>query len=274
MITFIDIINRLTSYWGKLGCKIILPTDIPVGAATMHPYFILNARQKHKLAYIQGCRRPQDSRTNSKNRLYKHHQFQVTINPIPQNIQDLYLDSLKDLGFAFDNHEIKFIAGNWQSPNLGAFGVGSEVWVDNSEISQFTYFQQIGGKAMKSPVVELTYGLERIAMHLQQVDDWRKIYWQKNLQYEDLDDKEFSLASNDAYDIEILLSLFDISLKNATELLKNQLQYPAYESFLYASHYFNTLEARQAFSSTERVNFMEKLRHVGEKCVNFGDHDE
>ncbi|QEK38465.1 glycine--tRNA ligase subunit alpha [Candidatus Cytomitobacter primus] len=274
MITFLEIIQKLEKYWRQFGCKVVNPADMPVGAATMHPHFILNAHKNHKLAYMQPCRRPQDSRPNSTNRLYKHHQFQVTINPIPENIQDIYLDSLLKIGFDFDIHEIKFIAGNWQSPSLGAFGVGSEVWANNSEISQFTYFQQIGGTPLKSQVIELTYGLERIAMSLQNVDNWRDIIWQDGVKYEDIDDLEFSTASNLNYDITHLHQLFNLHLSESQNLINSNLQYPAYEEFLKASHAFNTLEARQAFSPTQRVDELNKLRNIGQQCVRMANSNE
>ncbi len=271
MITFLQIINKLEQYWESKGCKIIKSTDMPVGAATMHPHFMLNASKPHKLAYMQPCRRPQDSRSNSKNRLYKHHQFQATMSPIVNDPQEMLLESLREIGFDFNKTEIKFIAGNWQSPSLGAFGVGSEVWANNSEIAQFTYFQQIGGKDLKSQIVEFTYGLERIAMNLQNVDDWRKITWQKGIQYKDIDDAQFSEASNKKYNIENLLTMFSLYIEEAENLLNENLQHPAYEMFLLASHMFNTLEARQAFSPTQRVDELKKLRNIGQNCINIGD---
>ncbi|QEK37989.1 glycine--tRNA ligase subunit alpha [Candidatus Cytomitobacter indipagum] len=267
-MTFLEIIDRLEKFWIKFGCKIIHPADMTVGAATMHPHFILNASKKHRLAYMQPCRRPQDSRPDSKNRLYKHHQFQVTINPVMENIQDVFLDSLLDIGFDLDVHEIKFLAGNWQSPSLGAFGVGSEVWANNSEIAQFTYFQQVGGKPLSEQVVELTYGLERIAMSLQNIENWRDIIWQDGVKYDDIDDSEFSIASNNNYNVEYLKNTFDMHLNESIHLLSLNLRYPAYEEFLRASHAFNTLESRQAFSPTQRVDELNKLRSVGQKCAS------
>ncbi len=271
MISFCNIVNELSKYWKYKGCKLIQPIDIPVGAATMHPHFILNARNPHKLAYIQPCRRPQDSRSNSKNRLYKHHQFQVTMSPIPNDPQELFLESLRVIGFNFKENEIKFVAGDWKSPNLGAFGVGSEILANNAEISQFTYFQQIGGKDLVNPIIEITYGLERVAMQLQQVSDWREIIWQDDIKYKDIDDNEFSLASTSKYNIKSLYKMFELYINESTHLIDQKLKHPAYEQFLLANHTFNILEASQAFSPTQRVDELKKLRNIGQKCINIGE---
>ena len=268
--TFQDLIFKLQQFWGDRGCVVLQPLDMEVGAGTFHPATFLRAigPETWNAAYVQPCRRPTDGRYGENpNRLQHYYQFQVVMKPSPDNIQELYLDSLKALGIDSAVHDIRFVEDNWESPTLGAWGLGWEVWLNGMEVTQFTYFQQVGGLECYPVTGEITYGLERIAMYLQGVDSIYDLVWAKGPQgtvtYGDVfhqNEVEMSRYNYEEADIQQLFSFFDHCEAEATRMIDKSLPLPAYEFVMKASHAFNLLDARHAISVTERQRFILRVR--------------
>ncbi len=268
--TFQELILRLQQYWASQGCVLLQPYDMEVGAGTFHPATFLRAigPEPWSAAYVQPSRRPTDGRFGENpNRLQHYYQFQVILKPSPLNIQDLYLDSLKMLGIDTHIHDIRFVEDNWESPTLGAWGLGWEVWLNGMEVTQFTYFQQVGGLECRPVSGEITYGLERIAMYLQGVSSVYDLIWSDGpmgrVTYGDVfhqNEVEMSEYNFDYADIESLFQSFDVYERESTRLIDAGLPLPAYELVLKASHTFNLLDARKAISVTERQRFILRVR--------------
>ncbi len=267
------IILRLQSYWAGQGCLLWQPYDVEKGAGTMNPATFLRALgpDPWAVAYVEPSRRPADGRYGENpNRLYQHLQYQVVIKPAPSRIQELYLESLAALGLSLREHDIRFVEDNWESPTLGAWGLGWEVWLDGMEITQFTYFQQVGGIDVEKVPVELTYGLERIAVYIQDRHSVFDLDWTGKIRYGDLfqrAEREHSLYSFEKADQEMLLQLFDLYEAEAARILKAGLVLPAYDYILKCSHTFNLLEARGAISVTERTGYIGRVRHLSRECA-------
>lgn len=272
MLTFQDMIMKLNEYWGHQGCIIQMPYDIEKGAGTMNPNTFLKAigPEPFATAYIEPCRRPTDGRYGENpNRLQHYFQYQVLIKPSPDNIQELYLASLEELGIDPLEHDIRFVEDNWESPTLGAWGLGWEVWLDGQEISQFTYFQQCGGLECKPVSVEITYGLERIATYVQEKDSVYDIVYTDGVKYGDIylnNEVEFSTYNFEVSNKENLLQLFNIYEKEAEICLNANLELPGYDYILKCSHAFNLLDARGAISVTERTNYITRIRNLAKRC--------
>lgn len=270
--TFQGLILALQQYWAEQGCVLLQPLDIEVGAGTFHPATFLRAigPETWNAAYVQPCRRPTDGRYGTNpNRLQHYYQFQVIMKPSPSNIQDLYLDSLKMLGIDPEVHDIRFVEDNWESPTLGAWGLGWEVWLNGMEVTQFTYFQQVGGLECFPVSGEITYGLERIAMYLQGVDSIYDLIWTKgpagNVTYGDVfhqNEVEMSHFNFEEADVSQLFTQFDHYEKESKRLVEKGLPLPAYEMVMKASHAFNLLDARHAISVTERQRFILRVRSL------------
>ena len=273
MIDFQTLILTLQEYWRKQGCVLVQPYDIEVGAGTFAPptFFGVLGPDPWKVGYVQPSRRPSDGRYGENpNRLYQHHQFQVIIKPAPSDIQDIYLNSLKALGIDFQSHDIRFVEDDWESPTLGASGLGWEVWCDGLEITQFTYFQQMGGFELEPVPVELTYGLERIAMFLQEVDNVFDLEWAAGVSYSKMRKKqeyEFSRYSFEEVPVEEYRDLFSRFEEESTAIVQAGLVYPAYELVLKCSHIFNLLDARGAISVSERANYIGRIRRLAKGCA-------
>ncbi len=267
-MTFQEIILNLQNYWAEKNCIIAQPYDVEVGAGTMSPFTFLKALgpEPWRVAYVEPSRRPADARYGENpNRVYQHHQYQVIIKPSPDDIQDLYLGSLEALGIDPVKHDIRFVEDNWEAPTLGAWGLGWEVWLDGMEITQFTYFQQIGGIDCELESAELTYGLERIAMYIQEIDNVFDIEWVGNITYGDIFKKaevEHSFYSFEEADIGLLFSLFNQYKKEAERIISKGLVIPAYDYVLKCSHMFNVLDSRGAISVTERTGFIAEVRNL------------
>lgn len=265
---FQDMILKLYNYWGDKGCTIMEPYDIEKGAGTMSPHTFLRALgpEPWEIIYLEPSRRPADARYGENpNRVYQHHQMQVILKPSPEDVQDLYLDSLRALGIDPLKHDIRFVEDNWEAPTLGAWGLGWEVWLDGMEITQFTYFQQVGGINCELESAELTYGLERIAMYLQDVENVFDIKWNENLTYGDIFNKaeyEHSVYSFELANIDTLKDLFNIYEKEAENILVEKLVIPAYDYILKCSHAFNVLDARGALSVSERTKYIGRVRDL------------
>lgn len=277
ILTFQDMIARLQSYWSAQGCVIMQPLDMEVGAGTFHPTTFLRAigPEPWFAAYVQPSRRPTDGRyAENPNRVQHYYQFQVAMKPSPENIQELYLDSLKEIGIDANIHDIRFVEDNWESPTLGAWGLGWEVWYDGMEVTQFTYFQQVGGLECKPVMGEITYGLERIAMAVQGVDSIFDIVWANTpngpLTYGDVfkqNEIEQSAYNFEHANVEVLLKRFSEYEIDCQNLLEKNLPLPAYEMALKASHTFNLLDARQAISVTERQRYILRMRMLTKKIA-------
>ena len=268
-LTFQDTIFNLQNYWGKLGCIMLQPYDIEVGAGTFHPATTLRSLgpKPWKAAYVQPSRRPTDGRYGENpNRLQHYYQFQTIIKPSPDNIKKLFLKSLPVIGIDQKNHDIRFIEDDWESPTLGASGLGWEVWCDGMEITQFTYFQQMAGLQCKPISVEITYGLERICMFTQQKKNVFDLVWNdEGITYKELfyqSEKEFSKYNFDLANTKNLLTTFDFLEGEAKNLLNNNLTLPAYDQCLKASHVFNILDARGAISTVQRSDYISKIRDM------------
>jgi glycyl-tRNA synthetase alpha chain len=272
-LNFQDIILRLQHYWGARGCLISQPYDAEMGAGTFHPATFLRALgpEPWRAAYVQPCRRPTDGRYGENpNRLQHYYQFQVIIKPSPDDIQAQYLASLGALGLTVSEHDIRFVQDDWESPSLGAWGLGWEVRLDGMEITQFTYFQEIGGIELNPISVELTYGLERIAMYLQQVDSVFDLRWCDGVLYRDVHHEtevQFSRYNFDRAHVETLLHLFDLHEREAQRLLNEGLVLPAYDQCMKTSHLFNVLDARGAISVTERATYIGRVRGLARSCA-------
>ena len=267
-MTFQEIIFALKSFWANKGCVSLEPYDYPVGAATFHPSTFLRALgpEPWKAVYAQPCRRPTDGRYGENpNRLQHYYQLQVLLKPSPDDIQDLYIESLENLGIKRKDNDIKFVDDNWESPSLGAVGVGWEVWLNGMEISQFTYFQQVGGVECNPVSGELTYGLERIAMHLQSTDNLYDIKWNDKITYGEIylqNEEENSKYNFELVEHNIFIKLFDDLEKECINLVEKNLPIPAYDILLQNSHALNLLDSKQAISSTERQAYILRLRKL------------
>ncbi len=276
-LTFQVLIERLQAYWAAEGCVIEQPHDMEMGAGTFHPSTFLRAigPEPWRSAYVQPSRRPTDGRYGQNpNRLQRYFQFQVTLKPSPLNIQDLYLQSLRSLGIDPLVNDIRFVEDNWESPTLGAWGLGWEVWLNGMEVSQFTYFQQVGGRDCEPVTGEITYGLERIAMYLQGVDSVFNLVWSKGpggaVTYGDIyhqNEVEQSAYNFEHADTESLLAWFNACEREAAKLMDRQLPLAAYERVLQASHAFNLLDARRAVSVTERQRYILRVRTLARTCA-------
>ncbi len=276
-LSFQNIILKLQTFWAEQGCTILQPYDLEVGAGTFHPATTLKAvdHLPWKAAYVQPSRRPTDGRYGENpNRFQHYYQFQVIIKPSPNNAQDLYLESLKAIGFDLVANDIRFVEDDWESPTLGAAGLGWEVWCNGAEISQFTYFQQVGGLACNPVSLELTYGLERIAMVLQGCDNGYALNWNglegpEKVTYGDVfleNEKQFSAYNFEHAPVERLLKQFVDAEETSQILQSKQLPLPAYDHCLKASHLFNLLDARNAISVTERAAYIGRIRAMVKGC--------
>ncbi len=271
--TFQDLIFRLQAFWSGRGCVILQPYDLEVGAGTFHPATTLRALGPREwwAAYVQPSRRPTDGRYGENpNRLQHYYQFQVVLKPSPDDIQQLYLESLVALGIDMSNHDIRFVEDDWESPTLGAWGLGWEVWCDGMEVSQFTYFQQVGGIDCQPVTGEITYGLERLAMYVQGVDNVYDLMWNgRGVTYGDVylqSEKEFS-AFNFVYaNTDKLLAHFADAETECAALLDRDLSLPAYDQCMKASHLFNLLDARSVISVTERAAYIARVRALAKGC--------
>jgi glycyl-tRNA synthetase alpha chain len=272
-MNFQDIIFELSKYWAEQGCIIQQPYDMEVGAGTFHPATLLRALgpEPWKCAYPQPSRRPTDGRYgNNPNRLQHYYQYQVVIKPSPLNVQELYLKSLERFGLNLLDHDIRFVEDDWESPTLGASGLGWEVWLDGMEITQFTYFQQAGSIDLHPTTVEITYGLERIAMYLQGVESVYDITWNGEVSYGEIfhqAEVEFSTFNFEEANVEKLLMFFDAYEEEALKLIDKKLILPTYDYCLKCSHTFNLLDARKAISVNERTRYIGRIRNIARKVA-------
>lgn len=267
-LTVQEMILTLQTFWAKQGCMLMQAYDTEKGAGTMNPYTFLRAigPEPWHAAYTEPSRRPADGRYGENpNRLYQHHQFQVVMKPSPENIQALYLESLKLLGIEPLAHDIRFVEDNWENPSMGCAGLGWEVWLDGMEITQFTYFQQVGGLACKPVTAEITYGLERLASYIQQVDNVYDLIWTQDVRYGEIfiqPEYEHSKYSFEVSDPQFLLENFERFEKEAKRCIDAHLVHPAYDYILKCSHTFNLLDARGTVSVTERASYLSRIRSL------------
>lgn len=272
-MTFQDMILALQDYWSRQGCIIQQPYDVEKGAGTMNPATFLRALgpEPWNVAYVEPSRRPADGRYgDNPNRLFQHHQFQVICKPSPANIQELYLESLRKLGIKPEEHDIRFVEDNWESPTLGAWGLGWEVWLDGMEITQFTYFQQVGSVDMQPVAVEITYGLERLAMYIQEVENVYDIIWSGDITYGDIfheNEYEQSVYNFELADTDLLFDLFGKYEAEAVRIIEKGYVLPAYDYVLKCSHVFNLLDSRGAISISERTTFIGRVRKLARLCA-------
>lgn len=270
---FQDLILKLQDFWSKKGCILLQPYDIEVGAGTFHPatFFRVLGPEPWRVAYVEPSRRPTDGRYGENpNRLQHYYQYQVILKPSPLESQDLYLDSLSYIGIDPLKHDIRFVEDDWESPTLGAWGLGWEVWLDSMEITQFTYFQQVGGIDLKPVSVEITYGLERIAMYLQEIDNVFDLLWRKGIKYGEIHRQgeiEFSKFNFDYANVDLLIRQFDSFEREVKNLISIGLVLPAYEYCLKCSHTFNLLDARGVLSVTERTGYIARVRALAKLCA-------
>lgn len=268
VLTFQQIILKLQEYWDKQGCALLQPYDMEVGAGTSHTATFLRSLgpEPWKAAYVQPSRRPKDGRYGENpNRLQQYYQYQVVLKPAPANILELYLGSLEALGFDLKKNDIRFVEDDWENPTLGAWGLGWEVWLNGMEVTQFTYFQQVGGIDCKPIAGEITYGLERLAMYLQGVDSVYDLQYSENVKYGDVfhqNEVEQSTYNFEHSDADFLFTAFAAHEKQALHLIEAKLALPAYEQVLKAAHTFNLLDARGAISVTERAAYIGKIRNL------------
>ena len=273
MITFQELFLNLNKYWSDNGCIIQQPYDIEKGASTMNPATFLRSigPEPWNAAMIEPCRRPADARYGENpNRLGHYFQYQAILKPSPDNAQELYLQSLEAMGIDLSKHDVRFVEDNWESPTLGAAGVGWEVWLDGMEITQFTYFQQVGGIEVKPVLLELTYGLERIAMYLQNVDNVFDVMWTKDVKYGEIylqNEIEQSKYNFEVSDASNLHAMFDLYTKEVQNCLAKDLVLPAYDYVLKCSHTFNLLDARGVISKDERANFIGRIRRMASEVA-------
>ncbi len=268
MYYYQDIVLALSDFWKKKGCIILQPYDVESGAGTFHWATTLKSLSKGKwnVAYPAPSRRPTDGRYGENpNRLQHYYQYQVIMKPSPPDIQDLYLESLEYLGIKLEEHDIRFVEDNWESPTLGAWGLGWEVWLDGMEVTQFTYFQQVGGYDLKEIPVEITYGTERLGMYIQGVDNVFDMKWNSDFTYGDIhkhDEYEYSRYNFEVADTDMLFKLFEMFEHESKRCLKEKLVRPAYDYCMKCSHVFNLLDARNAISVAERTTFIKRVRDL------------
>ncbi len=277
MLTFSQMLLNLQTFWQEQGCTIVQPYDMPAGAGTFHNATFLRSLSSKPwaTAYVAPSRRPTDGRYGENpNRLGSYYQFQVLIKPSPDNIQELYLKSLEMLGLDIKKHDIRFVEDNWESPTLGAWGLGWEVWLDGMEVTQFTYFQQVGGIACNPVSVEITYGVERLAMYLQEKESVFDLVWNENqfgvTTYGDVhkqSEYEFSKYNFEIANVAMLFEHFENAQVECKRCLEENLPLPAYDYCLMASHTFNVLDARKAISVTQRQNYILKIRELAKGCA-------
>lgn len=273
-MNFQEIIFALEKFWFDYGCLIIQPYDVEVGAGTFNPATFLRCLgpKPWKVAYVEPSRRPTDGRyAENPNRLQFYYQYQVLLKPAPFNVQDVYLESLASLGVDLPKHDIRFVEDDWESPTLGAWGLGWEVWLDGMEITQFTYFQQVGGFDLKPISVELTYGLERIAACIQEKNSVFELEWNNNVSYGDLHKQgevEWSTYNFEVANTDMLLLNFDEFEKECQTILDRGLVLPAYDYVLKCSHLFNLLDARGVLSVAERTRFIGRVRSLASACAS------
>jgi len=271
---FQDIIHTLHEFWAKKNCVLIQPIDLEVGAGTFHPTTLLKAigPEPWNVAYVQPSRRPTDGRYGENPmRLQHYYQYQVILKPSPMDVQEQYLDSLQALGIDPLKHDIRFVEDDWESPTLGASGLGWEVWLNGMEVTQFTYFQMAGSIELHPISVELTYGLERIAMYLQGVDNVFDLQWNHSVTYRDVyhqQEVEQSTYNFEKADVEMLFFLFNKYEAEAKKIIEESLVIPAYEYCLKCSHTFNLLDARRAISVNERTSYIARIRNLARGCAN------
>ncbi len=272
-MNFQEVILSLQKFWARKGCVLVQPYDMEVGAGTFHPATLLKVLgpEPWNVAYVQPSRRPTDGRYGENpNRLQHYYQFQVILKPSPVDVQKQYLQSLKALGIDSLEHDIRFVEDDWESPTLGASGLGWEVWLDGMEITQFTYFQMAGSIELHPVSVEITYGLERISMYLQGMDNVFDLQWNKNITYGDVyhqQEVEQSKYNFELADVDMLLDLFNKYEAEAIRIIKEKLVIPAYEYCLKCSHAFNILDARGAISVTERTGYIARIRNLARACA-------
>ncbi len=263
-----EIILTLQNYWSNQGCLLLQAYDTEKGAGTMSPYTFLRAigPEPWNAAYVEPSRRPADGRYGENpNRLFQHHQFQVVMKPSPENIQELYLGSLEALGINPLEHDIRFVEDNWENPSLGCAGLGWEVWLDGMEVTQFTYFQQVGGLECHPVTSEITYGLERLASYIQEVESVYDLVWTGDVKYGDIftqPEYEHSKYAFEESNVELLMQLFTDFEKEATVLMEKGLVHPAYDYVLKCSHAFNLMDARGIISATDRAGFLGRIRKM------------
>jgi len=271
-VNFQEIVMRLERFWAEQGCVIQQPYDIEVGAGTMNPATTLRALgpEPWRVAYVEPSRRPTDGRYGENpNRLQHYYQYQVILKPTPDDVQEIYLDSLKALGIDPEEHDIRFVEDDWESPTIGAWGLGWEVWLDGMEVTQFTYFQQVGGVDMDLVPAELTYGIERIAMFVQKVDNVYDLEWVGDISYGDVHHRgevEHSTYNFELSDADMLFRLFSMYEQEARSVLEKGFVLPAYDYVLKCSHTFNLLDARNAISVTERTGYIARVRALASAC--------
>lgn len=272
-MTFQDLLMGLEKFWAAHGCVILQPYDVEVGAGTMHPATFLRVLgpEPWRVAYVQPSRRPADGRYGQNpNRLYQHHQYQVILKPSPDDVQDLYLASLRALGIRLEEHDLRFLEDDWEAPTLGAWGLGWQVFLDGQEISQFTYFQQAGGLDLPVVSAELTYGMERIAQFIQRKDSVYDLKWAPGITYGEVrhqEEVEHSTYAFEAADVPTLRAMFDAHDREAQRVLDGRLVLPAYEHLLRCSHLFNLLDARGAVGVAERASLMGRCRALARRCA-------
>jgi glycyl-tRNA synthetase alpha chain len=272
-MTYQELVLALEQYWHEYGCIIQQPYDLEVGAGTMNPATFLRALgpEPWNVAYVEPSRRPTDGRyAENPSRLQHYYQYQVILKPSPDDLQELYLDSLKAFGIDPLEHDIRFVEDDWESPTLGAWGLGWEVWLDGMEITQFTYFQQCGGIDLKPVSGELTYGIERISMYLQNIDNIFDLEWTEGITYGDVhkqSEYEWCVYNFEESDAKMLFKLFDMYEGEAQDLLDKNLIWPAYDYCLKCSHTFNLLDARGAISVNERTSYIGRVRELARGCA-------
>jgi glycyl-tRNA synthetase alpha chain len=272
-VNFQSVIAALHQFWSDRGCLIVQPYDVEKGAGTKSPHTFLRAigPEPWSVAYVEPCRRPADGRYGENpNRVQHYYQYQVLVKPSPENIQELYLDSLRVLGIHPEEHDIRFVEDNWEDAAVGAWGVGWEVWLDGMEVTQFTYFQQCGGVDCRPVSIEITYGLERLTMYLQGVDSIFDIQWNNALTYGDVHlqgEIENSTYNFEASNPELLFTLFKLHEQEAQQLLQRELVLPAFDQVLKCSHTFNLLDARGVISVTERTRYIGRIRNMARQVA-------
>ncbi|MBI3638350.1 glycine--tRNA ligase subunit alpha [Candidatus Wolfebacteria bacterium] len=272
-MNFQELILKLDEFWAKKGCVIQQPYDLEVGAGTSNPATFLRVLgpEPYNVAYVEPSRRPTDGRYGENpNRLQHYYQYQVILKPSPINIQEIYLESLEAIGLNPKEHDIRFVEDDWESPTLGAWGLGWEIWLDGMEITQFTYFQQAGGADIKPVAGEITYGLERISMYLQKKNSVYDLKWNNSVTYGDIHKQgevEWSKYNFEESDPKMLFKLFDMCEEESGSMIKKELVLPAYDYCLKCSHIFNLLNARRVISVTERQRYMGRVRALARKCA-------